>query len=252
MSAEGPNGTRVQAVILLFASSLTIMSGAALAAALPALQDHFSGVANVEILSRLVLTVPALFIVATSPLAGFIVDRWGRKRILLLTTALFCVGGTAGFFVDTLIDILISRAVLGIAVAGIMTASTTLIADYFTGESRNRLMGMQAAWMGLGGMVYVAAGGLLSDLNWRAPFLIYASAVIVIPFMIAAIHEPLAASSHHGSVDSSPTGRLPLGIAAAAYGLTFANMLAFFLIPVQLAFHLRDLLGTRHATIELI
>lgn len=243
MSAAHPNGTRVQAVILLFASSLTIMSGAALAAALPALQDHFSGVANVELLSRLVLTLPALFIVLTSPLAGVIVDRWGRKRLLLFATALFVVGGSSGFFVETLSGILIGRAVLGVAVAGVMTASTTLIADYFSGESRNRMMGMQAAWMGLGGMVYVAAGGLLSDLNWRAPFLIYISAVIVIPFMIAAIHEPRAAPNHHSGEDNSPTGRLPLGIAAAAYGLTFASLLAFFLIPVQLAFHLRDLLG---------
>ena len=209
MSSGRQIGTRVQALTLLFASSLAIMSGAAV--------------------------------------AGVIVDRWGRKRLLLFATALFAVGGSSGFFVETLAGVLIGRAILGIAVAGVMTASTTLIADYFTGDHRNRLMGMQGAWMGLGGVVYVAAGGLLADISWRAPFLIYASALLALPVMVAAIREPLVTASERasdaGTRAGTRAGGLPLGIAAAAYLLTFASLLAFFLIPVHLAFHLRDLLS---------
>ena len=243
MSAARPIGARVRTLTLLFASSLAIMSGAAVAAALPALQDHFGGADRVELLSKLVLTLPALFIVLTSPLAGLIVDHWGRKRLLVLATALFVIAGSSGFFVGTLSGVLIGRAVLGVAVAGIMTASTTLIADYFSGDQRNRMIGLQGAWMGLGGVVYVAAGGLLADISWRAPFLIYASALVALPVMVTAIDEPVATASVRASDAGSRASGVRLDIAAAAYLLTFASLLAFFLIPVQLAFHLRDLVS---------
>jgi MFS family permease len=63
---------------LLLASSLTVMSGATVSPSLPAMKQHFeSAIADPDLrttLVKLVITLPALFIVIGSPIAGLIVD----------------------------------------------------------------------------------------------------------------------------------------------------------------------------------
>jgi len=161
-------------ITLLVVSSLTVMASATIAPTLPAMHAAFSDLPNVDLLVRLVLTIPGLFIVLGAPAAGFIVDSYGRKRLLVVSTFLYAITGSAGYFFDSMTAILIGRALLGIAVAGVMISVTTLIADYYQGEARARFLGRQAAFMNFGGVLFTAAGGFLADVTWQTPFLIYA------------------------------------------------------------------------------
>ena len=68
---------------LLLTSTLTVMSGATIAPSLPAMQEHFAQVPNSELLVRLVLTVPALFIAIGGLFVGQLLDRLGRKPLLM-------------------------------------------------------------------------------------------------------------------------------------------------------------------------
>lgn len=83
---------------LLFISTLTIMSGATISASLPGIAARFADVENVALLSRLVLTLPAVFIAPFSPAAGFLVDRFGHKPLLLVSLALFAASGYDGAY----------------------------------------------------------------------------------------------------------------------------------------------------------
>ncbi|MGG2362772.1 MFS transporter, partial [Salmonella enterica] len=78
--------------------------------------------------------------------------------------------GGAGALLDDLTLLLISRVVLGIAVAAVMTASSTFIGDLYTGDMRFKVMGWQASFMSFGGVVFLSAGGVLAKLDWRMPF----------------------------------------------------------------------------------
>lgn len=72
---------------MLLAGTLTVMSGVTVSPSLPVMENYFSKAANtvnIEILIRLVITLPALFIVIGSPIAGVIIDRLGRKPLLLV------------------------------------------------------------------------------------------------------------------------------------------------------------------------
>lgn len=142
-------------ITLLVAGTLTVMAGATIAPGLPAMQAAYAAEENADFLVRLVLTLPALFIVIGAPLAGFLTDRFGRKRLLLFSAILYAAAGSSGFFLDSLTLILIGRVLLDLAVAGIMTSVTTLIADYFTGDERAHLLGLQAIFMALGGVVFI-------------------------------------------------------------------------------------------------
>ncbi|MBE9138670.1 MFS transporter [Nodosilinea sp. LEGE 07088] len=236
-----PNPNRpVIKTTLLLASTLTVMSGATIAPALPAMQVQFAELENVEFWVRLVLTMPALFIVIGSPIAGQLVDTVGRKPLLVGSAILYGLAGSSGFVLNSLFAILGGRALLGLAVAGIMVSATTLIADYYQGQARANFMGLQAAFMGFGGVLFLSLGGFIAELNWRLPFLIYLFSWLLLPTMIGAIYEPrrdfLDAHGDTAGVQSA----MPVKLLVLIYGAVLLQMIAFYMIPVQLPFHLQQ------------
>lgn len=167
-------------ITLLLTSSLTVMAGATIAPSLPAMQEHFADVNHVEYLVKLALTIPALFIAISGPIVGYLIDRIGRKPLLTSSTLLFACAGSEGFLLDSLWGIIISRALLGLSVAGTMTGVMTIISDYYQGHKRAGFMGLQAASMGMGGVIFISLGGIVANFNWRFPFLIYLFALVVL------------------------------------------------------------------------
>ncbi len=157
-----PNGSGVTTLgrsTLLLASGLTVMAGAAVAPALVSISDHFidegGEPGRVTLLSKLILTLPGLFIAILAPVSGYVLDRVGRRPILLVSLVLYALAGTSGLWLPNLPAILVGRAFLGIATAGVMTAATTLIGDYFQGQERARFMGLQSSFMAAGGIVFL-------------------------------------------------------------------------------------------------
>nr|GFC59050.1 hypothetical protein [Tanacetum cinerariifolium] len=82
-------------------------------------------------------------IAVLAPFAGMIVDRVGRKPLLLMAMLLYTVCGTLPLWLESLKAIVISRGGIGLAEAGIMTCCTTLMADYYQGGRRERLFALQ-------------------------------------------------------------------------------------------------------------
>ncbi len=239
---------------LLIGSTLTVMAGAIIAPALPQISREFSDVPGVELLSRLVLTLPALFMGILAPLAGYLTDRAGRKKVLLFSLILYAIAGTTGLYFDDLIWILAGRAVLGIAVGGLITAIITLIGDYFEGESRSRFMGMQAAFAGMGGLIFISMGGVLADINWRMPFLLYVVSLVVWFMAMISVYEPERTKKiKDENRDQTITGKnkfdkIPT-IVFIVYGVTFISALVFYMIPVQMPFMLSEMEGITNTKI---
>ena len=235
-----PNTLPIKATLLL-TSTLTVMSGATIAPSLPAMQEYFANVENSALLVRLVLTIPALFIAIGGLFAGSLVDRVGRKPLLVVSTILYGLAGGSGFILNSLVTILIGRALLGLSVAGVMTGATTLIADYYQGQKRADFMGLQAASMGLGGVVFLSVGGFIADLNWRFPFLIYLSAWVVCLAIAITLYEPNREVDPQVTDASIAKPSMPWGVLAMIYSVALFYMVAFYLIPVQLPFYLQSL-----------
>jgi MFS family permease len=243
MNQRNPNLLLTKATLLL-ASTLTVMSGATVAPSLPAMQDFFSREANnsdVELLVKLVITLPALFIVIGSPIAGIIVDKLGRKLLLLLGAIFYGFAGASGYLLDSLPAILVGRAFLGLSVASVMVSATTLIADYYIGAARATFMGLQAAFMGLGGVLFLTTGGAIAGLSWRYPFLIYLFSWLLVPLIIISIYEPQRIRDNQPTNNEPSITSLPIKLLVLIFGITTLSQIVFYLIPVQLPFYLRNL-----------
>jgi len=227
-------------LILLLGSTLTVMAGATIAPSLPQIKANFSEVDNIDLLSRLILTAPALFIAIGAPLAGNLTDKFGRLPMLFGGIVLYALSGTAPLLLNDVYAIIASRGLLGVSVAAIMTSLTTLIGDYYQGEERNQTLGLQGAFMAFGGFMFLTAGGLLADVNWRFPFLIYALAIFLLPFAYKNLEEPKSIQSGRSSDSFRLKGRL-LWLVGFTYLLVCLDFVLFYMLPVHLPFYLKEL-----------
>jgi MFS family permease len=239
---------------LLFISMMTVMAGATISPALPQIEAFFETTNNAPFWVKLMLTIPALFTAIGAPFVGVIIDRFGRKPLLLGATVLYGFAGGSGLLLNSLPGLLVGRALLGLSVAAIMTIATTLIGDYYQGAKRNQVMGTQAAFVGYGGVVFLVLGGVLSDVSWRLPFAIYLAAwplaILVFLFIDEPIRESVAqaTSAQAASTELSREAQVedvlqnpknsPKLAMSGIYALTFISMVAFYLVPVQLPFYL--------------
>lgn len=130
-------------------------------------------------LSRLVLTTPALAIALGAGAMGILLDRWGRVPVLTLALILFAFAGAHGLWAEDLHQLIAARFLFGLGVAGVMTAAATLLADLYRGEDLRRMVGLQAALLGCWGIVSQLLAGWLAEYHWRGPFALYLVALLL-------------------------------------------------------------------------
>ncbi len=150
---------------------------------------------------------------------------------------LYAIAGTSGLYLNTLLEIIVGRAFLGIAVGGIMTIAVALIGDYFEGAERLKTLGLQAGVMALSGTVFISAGGALADISWRYPFLIYGLALLAVPLVFIYLKEPQKAKQEVSLSKKQAT--IPK-TAWIVYILSFLGMAVFYMMPVQIPFFIKS------------
>lgn len=236
-----------QLVLLLAASSMSVLGAVLLAPVLPQMAQHFAGVAGVEILVPIVLTVPSLVIALTAPFTGFIADKIDRRRVLLVAMVAYSAVGTAPLYLESLNAIIASRVLLGVCEAGIMTCCTTLIGDYWTGRRRAKYLGLQTLVASISATVFIAAGGLLGAAGWRIPFWLYLAAVVLVVPMSRLIWQPAGHSpgeALHRHLEPVPWRQL-----LAPCLVTLFGGIVFYALIVQLPFVLTGVGVTATAVI---
>ncbi len=105
-----------------------------------------------------------------SPLVGNLSDRFGRRPILLLSLAGFGINYALMAFAPTIFWLFVGRIIAGVFGATFSTANA-LIADVSPPEKRAANFGIIGAAFGVGFIIGPALGGLLGELDMRAPFL---------------------------------------------------------------------------------
>ncbi|MEU0677101.1 MFS transporter [Streptomyces sp. NPDC006172] len=233
-------GGRLRVVLLIAGSCLPILGAVLLAPVLPKMQAHFATVPGAKALVPMVLTVPALAFALLAPFAGVIIDRLGRKRLLIVAAVLYALFGTAPLWLDSLGAIVASRALLGVTEAAIMTCCTTLIGDYYTGRVRDRYLALQTLCASASATAFFVLGGALGSSGWRIPFWLYAVGLLLAPAMAACLPRPRqgAATEKAAAAEARP---FPVRRLAGICVLTVFGAIVFYTVPVETAYLLDDL-----------
>lgn len=123
--------------------------------------EHYSWVASIYLLASTI----------SMPLYGRLADTLGRKRVLLFAIGLFSLGSIAAAFSQSMLQLILFRALQGLGAGGIMPVVLTILGDIFTLQERARIQTLFSAIWGGAALAGPALGAaLVQALGWRSIF----------------------------------------------------------------------------------
>ena len=222
----------LQGLLLLLPITMAVMGLIVLVPVVPRLMEHFGAVPGVQFFIPLMLTLPALCVALLAPVAGFVVDRFGRRRTLIGSLVLYAIAGIMPMFLDDLGAIIVSRVFVGAMEAMVVTASTTLIGDYFHGPEREKWLANQTALASISSIFLAVLGGALGNISWRAPFAAYAISVVFAIGLLLWTWEPVKSEQPQDEIVGE-SGRFPWGTMMPLAAISVFGGVMFFLMQIQ-------------------
>src|SRR6516164_2918784 len=138
-------------------------------------------------------------------------DRFGRKRLMLISLAVFGAGSLACAYAPNAAAFIAARTVLGVSAGFMLPLVLSVVAVMFTDEERPKAVGVWAAANFLALPVGPILGGwLLSSYCWCWVFLMNLP-VVAIGMVAVAVLVPESRAAE-------PPGLAPAGLAASCAG----------------------------------
>lgn len=206
------------ATLIFSAALVNPLAMTALLSVLPAISNHFSSVEHAPALVRGLVSVVAISLVFAAPFAGYMAERFGVRRVLLVAAATFIVSGMSGYFIDDLWLLLASRIALGIADAFIGTLVIALVALRLGPKDRDRWIGWYTFAAAAGAFAIIPLSGVIARTGWHNVFLLYA---LALPILLSAA-TVLNPSARELSQPESDTIAAPSAFSRAWLGIPFA------------------------------
>jgi EmrB/QacA subfamily drug resistance transporter len=187
------------------------------ATALPAIEKELHSGIN---WSSWTISVYALGQVIAMPMAGKISDTYGRKKVFMISAAVFTVSSLCCGFTPNIGVLLVARLIQGIGGGAFMPSATGIVSDHF-GDQRDRAVGLFASIFPIGGIVGPVVGGLfVSYWSWRDIFLINVPIGIVL-IILTAKFIPSSATRRSSRIDMAGVLLLAGLLVTAMFGITY-------------------------------
>lgn len=160
--------------------------------------------------TAIIFSIHMLVYGMTAPVAGVLVDRWGPKKVLSVGLLLLAVGmaacslGRAVWQFYFLFGVVVA---IGAAIAG-YTPLSAMLAAWFV-RKRGTAFGIYGIGFGLCYLIPTLTQYLISNLGWRASFLVLGAipAVVVVPVVLLFMRR-----------SPQEMGLVPDGVAAPSLG----------------------------------
>ncbi len=165
-----------------------------------------------------------LLIVAAAVLPmGLLGDRFGRKKVMLISLALFGVGSAACAYAPTPNAFIAARVLLGIAGAGIIVMTLSALTVLFTPEERPRAVGIWAAANFLALPIGPVLGGWLLTHYWWGWVFLMNVPVALIGLIATLALIPESRAPERPGLDPIGIVLSTAGLVGATYGLIEAG-----------------------------
>ena len=200
-------------IALMLGMFLAALDTTIVGTALPSIVGKLGGIT----LYSWVFSAYLLTSTTTVPIYGKLADLYGRKPIFLFGSALFLIGSIASGASQSMVQLIIFRAVQGLGAGAVLPIVLTIIGDIFELEERAKLQGLFSGVWGISSVVGPALGGLIVDhFDWRWVFYINIPFGLLSATLLAIyLKENIERKKHH--LDYIGTVTLTAGIVALLF-----------------------------------
>lgn len=220
--------------VLAMMSWLTVIASGILSPVLPKIASHFPGTPHLDLKVGFVATMPALAVALLALPTGHLGDRFGARRLLLAGLLIYGVAGVAPLWIDSIDLIIVTRFLVGIGESVAMTMSMALIAMTYAGAIRQRWLAIQIASANVVGVLTLFAGGFIGRLNWRAPFVAYGFAFLLLLLAVLWVRSP--ARPLRQEATRTPLTRPELRALAVKCALVMVITFSIAILVIHMAF----------------
>ncbi len=227
-----------QGITIVVAAFLPIIAIVAMGPAVPTMIEHFANDPEARAKVPAMIGAPGLAMAILAPFTGMLVDKIGRRPILLIATLFYAIFGAAPLLLNDLDQIYTSRLLLGISEAGILTVVNTLIGDYWDDKGRKNWLFLQGLLGPFIAAIFSLIVGYASQVQWNGVFFVYLVALPIFVAMLLFLFEPKRADASAAEAVTAPATAFPWVSALTVAAVTlFASMLYYvFIINGALVF----------------
>ncbi|MGC8694308.1 MAG: MFS transporter [Candidatus Micrarchaeia archaeon] len=195
---------------------------------------------NTSAFSLGMLASSALFGAVIGPsLFGYFGDKFGRKKVYWTTVLLLAISAIGSSLAFGIIDLIIWRFVLGIAIGGDYPLSSTIVAEYSNKSNRGALIASTFAMQGFGiivGIILAFAliySGIPYSIAWRILLAFGAvPALLTIPFRKKLDETPWYQEMLKSNADNNKKHEKFMKVATKRKNILLGTTLSWFLIDV--------------------
>jgi EmrB/QacA subfamily drug resistance transporter len=108
-----------------------------------------------------------------TPIFGKLSDQFGRRSVFIVGMAIFLVGSALSGLSQTMLQLIIFRAIQGLGAGALVPLAFTIVGDIYTVQQRTRIQGLLSGVWGVASLIGPLVGGFLVDrVSWRWVFYI--------------------------------------------------------------------------------
>jgi EmrB/QacA subfamily drug resistance transporter len=220
-----PSQRRWVLVAAVMGSSMAFLDGSTVNVALPALQASL-GATVVDV--QWVVNAYTLFLASLLLTGGALGDRFGRRAVFMIGTALFIAASVACGLAGTVDRLIAARAVQGVGGALLVPGSLALVNAAYPRDQRGRAIGLWAGFSAITSAAGPVLGGWLIDVaSWRWIFFVNVPLALAV-LAIAAWRVPAARDGRRGGrLDLTGSALVTAGLAGLVFALLESSSRGF-------------------------
>ena len=215
---------------LMLALTLASLDQNIVSTALPRIVSDLGGLAHLS------WVVTAFMVTSTisAPLYGKLSDIYGRKPLFFTAILIFLAGSILCGMAQTMIQLIIFRALQGLGAGGLITLAQTTVGDLIAPRERGKYQGLFGAVFAACSVAGPLLGGIITDaLSWRWIFYVNLPVGAAALFLIAIALRHYQPAVRH-QIDYAGAVLLTGGTACLLLFLSWGGTVYPWLSPVPL------------------